>query len=120
MSRITVVRLDRDALDLPLAAAGGRVRALLWPGMGARERSLCHFDLPQGFASAEFRHPYEAVYYVVRGEGQVVDVDSGTAHQVRAGQMIYLTPNQGYRLGGPAVFVGGPCPPDPALFSEVP
>lgn len=120
MSRITVVRLDRDALDLPLAAGGGHARALLWPGMGARERSLCYFDLPEGFASAELRHPHEAVYYVALGEGRVVDVESSTAHPVRAGQMIYVTPNQGYRLGGPAVFVGGPCPPDPALFGEAP
>src|SRR3989449_11767062 len=103
VSRIAVIPLHRDAFDLPLAAEGGRVRALLWPGMGARERSLCYFDLPEGFASTEFRHPYEAVYYVVRGEGRVVDADAGTAHPVHAGQMIYLTPNQGYRLCRPAL-----------------
>src|SRR5213594_2246348 len=114
VSQIKVVRLDWDALDLPHAGGGGRARALLWPGMGARERSLCYFELPDGCASAELRHPHETVYYVVRGKGRVVDTDSGAAHAVRAGHMIYLTPNQGYQLGGPAVFVGGPCPPDPA------
>ena len=120
MSRITVVRLDRDGRELALVEGDGRVRALLWPGMGARERSLCHFDLSTGSVTAEFRHPHEAVYYVVRGAGRVMDMDSGTVHPVREGLMIYLTPHQGYRLGGPAVFVGGPCPPDPSLFRDSP
>jgi mannose-6-phosphate isomerase-like protein (cupin superfamily) len=117
MGDVKVVRLEEDAVELPLAPGGGRVRALLRPEI-SRERSLLYVELPAACASADLRHPHEAVYYVARGNGQVVDTDTGTAHQVRDGLMVYLTPGQGYRLVGPAIFIGGPCPPDPTLFDR--
>jgi quercetin dioxygenase-like cupin family protein len=117
MSAIRVVRLADDALDLPLAGGGGRVRALLRPEVGARERALLYVELPAQAASAVLRHPFEAAYFVVRGEGAVRAEPGGPAHPVREAQMIYVPPGVAYRLVGPAVFAGGPCPPDPALFA---
>ena len=119
MSQISVRRLDRDAEELPLVRGQGRASTLTGPRGAARERSLIYFDLASGGQSVDFRHPYEAVYYVVEGAGRVVDTDTGEAHAARGGVVIYLTADQGYRLEGPAVFVGGPCPPDPALFETL-
>ncbi|MDR7555472.1 MAG: cupin domain-containing protein [Armatimonadota bacterium] len=116
MSAIRVARLD-DAPELPLAAGGGRVRALLRPEVGARERALLYVELPAQAATAVLCHPYEAAYFVVHGAGAVHAEPDGPAHPVREAQMLYVPPGVAYRLVGPAVFAGGPCPPDPTLFA---
>lgn len=114
MSAIRIVCLDDAALDLPLAMGGGRVRALLRPEVGARQRALLYVELPAAATSTVLRHPAEAAYFVVRGAGAVVERDR-IAHPVREAQMVFVPAGLAYRLVGPAVFVGGPCPPDPAL-----
>lgn len=116
MSAVRVARLD-DALELPLATGGGRVRALLRPEVGARERALLYVELPAQATSAVLRHPFEAAYFVVQGAGAVRAEPGGPTHPVREAQMIYVPPQVAYRLVGPAVFAGGPCPPDLALFA---
>ncbi|MDR7481424.1 MAG: cupin domain-containing protein [Armatimonadota bacterium] len=116
MSAIRVVCLDDAAVDLPLATGGGRVRALLRPEVGARERALLYIELPAAATSAILRHPAEAAYFVVRGAGAVVERDR-PARPVREAQMVYVPAGLAYQLVGPAVFAGGPCPPDPALAS---
>lgn len=120
MAGVRISRLETDGIDLPITPDGGRARAVLHPAMGARERGLIHLELPAGAAAAPLRHPMEAVYYVVAGEGAVEDLDRGGRTPLGAGCMVYLAAGQGYRLWGPAVFVGGPCPPDPALLGDLP
>jgi len=119
--RVRVVRLAEDGKDLPLTVGGGRARAVVGPHVGARERAFLYVELPEGSRSVELRHPFEAVYYVVRGSGQVRNTDGGDTYVVREGEMIYVKPGQGYALaprGGAVVYAGGPCPPDPALIAE--
>lgn len=120
MAGVRVSRLETDAIDLPITPDGGRARAVLHPAMGARERGLIYLELPPGTAAAPLRHPMEAVYYVASGQGAVEDLDRGVRTPLGGGRMIYLAAGQGYRLWGPAVFVGGPCPPDPALLGDLP
>ena len=119
MSTITVVELEKDSIDVDLVIGGGRSRAVSRPGFGASERSVFYIELDGGSSSKELKHPHEAVYYVVSGKGQVVDTDSGITYDVAEGAVIYLTPNQGYKFIGPAVFAGGPCPLDMDLYQRL-
>jgi mannose-6-phosphate isomerase-like protein (cupin superfamily) len=117
--KVQVLRVARGP-TLPLAD-GGEVRAVVWPGVGARHRSMHHLTLHPGGATRPLAHPSEAVYYVVRGEGHIDDLDAGTSHRLRAGAFVLVSPGTRYRLapaGADAlVCVGGPCPPDAALYA---
>lgn len=116
-----VLRADREFRPLPLVEGPGEARAIVHPGVGAQHRSMHYLALAPGARTVAQQHPAsEAVYYVVRGEGAVEDLDAGAAHPVGAGQVVLITPASRYRLraaaGSEIVLVGGPCPPDPALY----
>ena len=120
--RVQVLRADRDCVSLPLTEDGGEARAVVWPGVGARHRSMHYIMLPAGGRTVPHRHRgSEAVYYVIRGEGAVEDLDTGSSHPVHAGSVALITPDNGYRIvaaaHGDLTCVGGPCPPDPALYA---
>jgi quercetin dioxygenase-like cupin family protein len=118
-----VRRLRRDDIALPLVeGASGAVRALVWPGMGARHRSMHHIALPAGARTVPHRHAdAEAVYYVVQGRGAIEDLDGGLRHAVGPGAFVLITPRSRYRIAAAPdselVCVGGPCPPDPAFYT---
>jgi uncharacterized RmlC-like cupin family protein len=118
-----VLRVGRDDLSLPLVdGPDGEVRAVVWPGMGARHRSMHYVTLPAGARTVPHRHAAsEAVYYVVRGHGAIEDLDLARHHAIGPGSFVLITPRTGYRIAAAAdselVCVGGPCPPDPALYA---
>ena len=116
-----VLRSNRDFVALPLVDGPGEARAVVWPGMGARHRSMHYIALGAGARTVPQRHPdSEAVYYVINGEGAIVDLDAGTTHAVHAGSVVFMTAGTRYRIAaaraGAMTCVGGPCPPDPALY----
>ncbi|MGH2376201.1 MAG: cupin domain-containing protein [bacterium] len=120
--RVQVLRADRDYVSLPLTEGGGEARAVVWPGVGARHRSMHYITLPAGGRTVPHRHrTSEAVYYVIDGEGAVEDLDSGSSHSVHAGSVALITADNVYRIVAAAhrdlTCVGGPCPPDPALYA---
>jgi quercetin dioxygenase-like cupin family protein len=119
VDEIRVLRVDRDYVPLP---GRGAVRAIVWPGMGARHRSMHYVCLPAGGASDEWRHRGEAVYYVLSGSGWFEDRATGARHEVRAGLIAHVEAGTPYamRAREPLVCVGGPCPPDPSLYAAVP
>jgi quercetin dioxygenase-like cupin family protein len=51
----------------------GEARAIVWPGIGANDRSLHQIRLAPGARTVELAHPSEAVYYVVEGSGEVTE-----------------------------------------------
>ncbi len=116
---IRVLRVDRDYVPLPRP---GDVRAVVWPGMGARHRSMHYVSLAAGEAGAEWQHEGEAVYYVLSGSGWFEDRATGARHEVRAGLIVHVEAGTPYamRAREPLVCVGGPCPPDPSLYAAVP
>ena len=69
-----VVRPEEWGAEVPVVE-GGSCLPIIWPGMGAVERSLHQFRLPAGASTVDLRHPVEAVYYVVEGEVEVTDLD---------------------------------------------
>ena len=119
-----VLRSDRDFVTLPLVDGKGEARAVVWPGTGARHRSMHYIALGAGARTVPQRHPdSEAVYYVISGEGAIRDLDTGATHAVHAGSVIFMTPATRYQIAAaPAaamICVGGPCPPDPALYASI-
>jgi quercetin dioxygenase-like cupin family protein len=113
---IRVLRLDRDSVPL---RGRGDLRAIVWPGMGARHRAMHSVRLPAGETSDRWQHPGEAVYYVLRGSGWFDDRTTGERHDIRAGLIVHIGPGTAYTMTAhePLVCIGGPCPPDPALYS---
>jgi quercetin dioxygenase-like cupin family protein len=112
---------ERDCPVLPLVEGGGEARAIVWPGMGARHRSMQVVDLATGARTVPLRHPGEAVWYVVRGSGVVAE-DGGGRHEIVTGSMVHVEPGDGYRFtaGDEGLrLAGGPCPPDPALYDHL-
>ena len=116
---IQVLRVDRDSVPL---RGPGEIRAVVWPGMGARHRTMHSVRLAAGETSEEWRHPGEAVYYVLSGSGWFEDRTEGVRHNVSAGLIVHVASGTAYAMAArdPLTCVGGPCPPDPALYGEHP
>jgi quercetin dioxygenase-like cupin family protein len=117
-----VFTLDDSCPPLPLIEGAGRAVALVWPGVGAHQRSMHHLALQPGDRSVTQRHDQEAVYYVKTGGGSVRDPDAGTSERLVEGAMIHIEPGTRYRFeaGGTGLeLLGGPCPPDPALYAHL-
>lgn len=115
---IQVVDLEQGPA-LAIVEGEGRANAVIWPGMGAELRTIHQIELAAGARTIPLRHPSEAVYYVIEGEGDAVDVSQGTAHAVRSGSMAHLDAGTTYTfVAGETglLLVGGPSPADPALY----
>lgn len=118
MSEVTVV--DGDAgPPLDIVDGEGSARAVIWPGMGARLRSMHRISLGPGSRTLELRHPTDAVYYVIDGGGEARDHDAGAAEPLVTGSMVHVDRGTTYDLvagDGGMEIVGGPSPADPALY----
>ncbi len=116
-----VVQPTEWAESIALTGEGGACLPIIWPGMGAVERSLHQFRLPSGVSTLVFEHPSEAVYYVISGEIDVMETAVGSSTRIDTGAMFHVEPGTKYRFAGAselAVVIGGPCPADPALYQD--
>ena len=116
--RVAVHDAEEQRTPLGIIAANGRAWAVIWPGMGAKCRSLHRVTLAPGGASVPLRHSGEAVYYAMAGRGAVNDA-AGTAHPLIEGSMVHVAPFGEYRFAASELgldLIGGPCPADPALY----
>jgi hypothetical protein len=114
-----VIRRQDWGQDLGIVRGQGSCTPVIWPGMGAAERSLHLLELGPGSRTIRMRHPSEAAYYVVDGEARVVDHDTGSSWPLVAGSMFHIDADTTYAIDTGAVgaqILGGPCPPDPALY----
>lgn len=109
--------------NLPIVEGSGNARAVLWPGNGAVTRTFHIIDLDAGDRTVALKHPSDAVYYVVGGTGSVVDAVTGQSQSLIEGAMVHIDAGDSYRLvnagAGVCRFIGGPCPPDPALYAHL-
>ena len=124
VDRVVVLDAEDEAAcpRLPIVDGDGEARAIVWPGMGARHRSMHRVRLGAGARTVTLRHSGEAVWYVVEGDGSVTDEDSGESQKIITGSMVHIGPGDGYRLvagDGEMRLAGGPCPPDPALYAHL-
>ena len=105
---------------LPLVRSGGTATAVVHPAVGAHHRSLhiIHLD-PEG-VTVELRHPSESVYYVRSGTASVSDSSNGKNQELIEGSMVHVDPHTPHTFTAGASgceIVGGPCPPDPAVYA---
>lgn len=115
------VQIVSPGPTLPLVRGGGHARAVIWPGMGASLRSMQLITLDAAASTVELRHDSEAVYYFASGSGSVAE-PAGPVHELRDGSMFLVEPHTRYVVtagAAGAVVIGGPCPPDPALYADV-
>jgi len=120
--RVVVVKASDSGPDLPILESGGTARALVWPGMGARERTMHLLTLAPSDRTIPLSHVSECVYHVSEGGGVMEDLGSDDRHEVVTGSMLFIEPNTEYRfIAGPsgAVLLGGPCPPDNEMYEEL-
>ena len=108
---------------LQIVEGSGIARAVLWPGNGALYRTFQVIDLEAGDKTVALKHPSDAVYYVAEGTASVVDAVTGQAQPLIEGAMVHIDAGDGYRLvnagAGVCRIIGGPCPPDPALYAHL-
>jgi quercetin dioxygenase-like cupin family protein len=110
------VAILRGGTPIDLVEEGGGAVALAWPGTGSYFRSMHRIELEPGGRTRTLRHPDEAVYFVWSGEGAV------GVQPLKAHDMVYVPRRTTYAFSAASAMslVGGPCPPDPALYGEAP
>lgn len=114
---VMVAVLDPGPL-VPMVDGAGEARAVVWPGTGAALRSMQRISLGASSSTVELCHHSEAVYYVITGEGQVRE-QGEPGQELREGSMFLVGSGTAYVVEATAIgmeLVGGPCPPDPALY----
>jgi quercetin dioxygenase-like cupin family protein len=119
---VRVLSDDPDHLELPLVEADGRAWAVVWPGVGAHLRSMHRLSLGAGGRTHLLGHPMEAVYYVISGAATVEGQGASSPMGLVAGSMVFIHPGSPYRFLGVeegAELVGGPCPADPGIYTDL-
>jgi quercetin dioxygenase-like cupin family protein len=114
-----LIRREDWGPDLDIIRGDGTCTPVIWPGMGAAERTLHLLQLGPGSRTIRLRHPSEAAYYVIEGAAQIEDPDARSSWSLVAGSMFHVEPDTSYTIHADAVgarILGGPCPPDPALY----
>lgn len=89
---IKILHVDRDYVKIPLVP-GGDARAVVWPGMGAKNACVHYVVMKPGQENMPHVHRHsEDIIYVIQGEGVAVDFDSGTEQPFTKGSVIYVPP----------------------------
>ncbi len=73
-------------------AAGCQVRWLVDENDGAPNFAMRQFDVEPGGHTPKHSHPYEHEIFVLEGDGVVVEGD--TERPLKAGDFIYVAPNE--------------------------
>ena len=118
-----VVVLDSNATcgEVPIVQHKGIARSIVWPGMGATLRSMHKISLQARGRTKNLCHHAEAVYYVMVGKVEVVDLTDGSKQPLIEGSMVHVEAGTEYRFeagASGANILGGPCPADPNLYSD--
>ena len=104
---------------LALVEGAGAAHAIVWPGVGAKLRSMHRITLGSRSRTVGQSHSMEAVYYVIAGSGSVAAPSCGAGQPLVVGSMVHVEPGTAYQFKADASgleLVGGPCPADPALY----
>ncbi|MBI4495098.1 MAG: cupin domain-containing protein [Chloroflexi bacterium] len=100
---------------------GGYARFPIWPGMGARLRSMNRVAMRPGQENVPHVHPVsEDIFYCLSGTCVVEDGSTGREQPFGRDCLIFIDPGTPHavRSLGPDdyISVGGPCPPDLDAF----
>ena len=122
MDEVRVLDSGEACPELPIVEDGGRALAVVWPGVGALHRSMHLVRLDGDGRTKPLSHPSDAVYHLCEGSATAVDGGSGESFEIRVGAMLHIDAGTTYRIeagGAGAMLIGGPCPPDPALYEHL-
>ena len=122
LDRVRILKDDDTCPDLPIVEHGGSAWAVVWPGVGARLRSMHHISLEPGGRTVTLTHPMEAVYYVIAGKATVSDPNDASHQPLVPGSMAHIDPGTSYLFeagSSGAEIIGGPCPVDPQMYSHL-
>ncbi|MGA7809842.1 hypothetical protein [Bradyrhizobium sp.] len=122
LSQVRVIDSAVDAPEIPIVRGEGNAKVVLSPHNGASFRSFQLVSLQQNACTIDLSHGSDCVYYVIEGEGAIVGTEAGSRFDLAEGNMVHIDAGDGYRIeagdGGIKV-IGGPCPPDPALYANL-
>jgi len=121
LAKVVVAPADRGP-ELAIVTGDGSAHAVIWPGMGARLRSMHRISLGGSSRTIPLTHPSDAVYYVISGSGDAVDGDTAGRDALVEGSMVHVDAGTPYELVAGAEgmeLIGGPCPADPSLYEGV-
>lgn len=106
---------------IPIVEGAGSARVLLWPGNGAKYRTLQLIDLQTGDRTVDLSHATDAVFYVMKGAGTVIDARSKSSSELTEGAMVHIDAGDRYRFeSNPGmILLGGPCPADEELYQAL-
>lgn len=80
-------------------AKGCTVRWLISDCDGASNFAMRQFEVAPGGHTPQHSHPYEHEVYVLEGEGVVVEGDE--EHPVKAGDVVFVCPNEVHQFRNP-------------------
>ena len=121
-NEVRVIDSGPSCPELPIVLGKGVARAVVWPGVGAHERSMNRITLQAADSTVVLRHPMEAVYYVISGGGGVADPAVAGSQPLVEGSMVHVEPATGYVFtSGPQGMdiIGGPCPADAGMYEGI-
>lgn len=119
-SRVRVIDSAVDCPEIPIVEGEGNAKLVLSRHNGASFRSFQLVSLEGGARTIELSHSSDCAYYVIEGEGTIVDATSLARFDLCEGHMVHIDVGDRYRIeAGTAGIkvIGGPCPPDEALYA---
>ena len=105
----------------PIIEGKGTAKAIVWPGVGASERSFFLIEMDKGSYTKVLNHSSESVYYVKEGSGLVIETNIDTNSKIIVGSMVHVEIGTSYSFkagDNGLVLIGGPCPFDANILSE--
>jgi quercetin dioxygenase-like cupin family protein len=112
---IRVFHCDEASVRLPMIARDARL--VVWPGVGAVSANMNYVMMEAGEENVPHRHPVsEDTIVIFSGEGTIANLDAGTTHVFRGGQVVHVPVGVQHQVradrGSAIESVGGPCPAD--------
>jgi mannose-6-phosphate isomerase-like protein (cupin superfamily) len=121
-SQVRVIDSAAGCPEIPIVEGEGNAKVVLSPHNGATFRSFQLVSLQQNARTIDLSHASDCVYYVIAGEGAIVDAAGGLRYEVGEGHMVHIDAGDRYRIEAGAAgikVIGGPCPADAGLYSSV-
>lgn len=120
---IKILHVDEDYVEIPLLQGGLKAKAVAWPGTGAFLGSLHYVAYEAGQASVPHTHPFsQDIFYIIEGEGSMVDTTEGKEieQRIRPGNVVVVDPGTIHQVRADTrlVNVGGPCPADLTFYKR--
>lgn len=114
---------DVNCPEIKVVNGAGKAKVVMWPGTGAKHRTMHLIDLQDGAGTVPFQHGGESVYYVIAGRGAVRDLAADSETALDEGAMVHIEAGDRYAFradaGTDLRLVGGPCPADTSLYETM-